>query len=223
MIDEDVHTPSTRLFPLEDWSLTLGRLLSFASLILAIIWARGEDVENNYLGGLNWEKFVFNFHPVLMIAGFVCTGFSVTAFRIKWLKPNQQRNMHLTFHMLAKILLSIGLRAVYLSKMDKYGSYELHLVSLHSWVGTLTAVVLFGNDFMGGVMFILPYLASHRKSFKPYHFFFGKIAIFLVLVTLETGQIYLYLFLLSLLLIFVSLSDRFDAEKHFLGLQPIDK
>jgi hypothetical protein len=171
----------------EDVSLILGRLFSLAALILVIFWAHGTDNSRGYLGGLNWKENVFNFHPVMMIASFFFTGWSITAYRIKSISMKYKKYLHLFAHILAKICLTIGLRAVYVSKRDS-DDYHYHLLSLHTWLGTLTAILLIQNDFFGAITFLFPFLSRHiQKFYRPYHIFFGKMAFIFLVITIETG------------------------------------
>lgn len=171
----------------EDICLILGRLFSLAALILVIFWAHGADTSRGYLGGLNWKDNVFNFHPVMMIASFFFTGWSLTAYRMKSIPMRYKKYLHLFAHILAKICLTIGLRAVYVSKRDN-DDYHYHLLSLHTWLGTLTAILLIQNDFFGAITFLFPLLSQPiQKFYRPYHIFFGKMAFIFLVITIETG------------------------------------
>jgi hypothetical protein len=171
----------------EDVCLILGRLFSLVALILVIFWAHGSDTSRGFLGGLNWKDNVFNFHPVMMIASFFFTGWSITAYRIKSISMKYKKYLHLFAHILAKICLTIGLRAVYVSKRDN-DDYHYHLLSLHTWLGTLTAILLIQNDFFGAITFVFPFLSRHiQKFYRPYHIFFGKMAFIFLVMTIETG------------------------------------
>jgi hypothetical protein len=171
----------------EDICLILGRLFSLIALILVILWAHGTDIKEGYLGGINWKDHVFSFHPLMMIASFFFTGWSITSYRIHSLTYIQKKYLHLIAHILAKICLTIGLRAVYESKR-KGGEYHYHLLSLHTWLGTITAILLIQNDLFGALTFLFPLLSKPLQLFyRPYHIFFGKMALIFVVITIETG------------------------------------
>lgn len=170
----------------EDICLLLGRLFSFIAFILVIFWAHGSSSSKGYLGGLDWNSHVFSFHPVMMIGAFLFTGLSITSYRIKSLSFKYKKYLHLISHILAKICLTIGLRAVYESKRDSTPSY--HIVSLHSWLGILTTILLLQNDFFGALTYLFPFLSQNiQKIYRPYHIFFGKIAFVFLVITIETG------------------------------------
>jgi hypothetical protein len=48
---------------------------AFLSLLYTIHWMEGENKDDSYLGGLNWNKLIFNWHPIFMVAGLIfCSG-----------------------------------------------------------------------------------------------------------------------------------------------------
>lgn len=160
------------------------------SLILVIIWATGNKTDEKFLGGLDMEENVFNWHPVLMISALCCTAWSVTAFRNKTFTYTTSRYLHVFFHLGAKLCLTLGIRAVWQSKDDTYGDKNPHVYTLHAWLGLTTTILLFQNDIIGGITFLLPYVSvAIRKIYTPYHIFFGKIALVMAVVTIETGNV----------------------------------
>mmetsp|Transcript_16722 Transcript_16722/g.25117 ORF Transcript_16722/g.25117 Transcript_16722/m.25117 type:complete len:317 (-) Transcript_16722:169-1119(-) len=171
---------------IENLTLVLGRAFAMVSLILVIIWATRESITDGYLGGLDWNKNVFNWHPVMMIAGIVCcTGWSITAFRMKVQKYSTSRNLHVFFHLGAKICITVGLRAAWEAKDNDENP---HFVTLHSWLGIATSILLFQNDILGLCHFVLPYASgAMRKLYAPYHIFFGKMSLVFAVITIEAG------------------------------------
>ena len=188
--DDGTYGPFSSRQPvwIENISLVLGRLFALTSVVLVVIWANSKDTDKKYLGGLDWGDNVFNWHPVLMVTGVLCfTGWSITAYRNKMFSYKTSRHLHMCFHLGAKLCLTVGLRAVWESK-DK--EKHVHVSSLHSWLGLTTTVLLFQNDILGGVTFLLPHISAHiKKIYIPYHIFFGKIAFVMAVVTIETGRL----------------------------------
>jgi cytochrome b-561 len=175
----------------ENVALALGRLFALTSVVLVVIWATGQDTNNGFLGGLDWNENVFNWHPVFMVVGVLCcTGWSITAFRNKMFGYTTSRYLHVCFHLGAKICLTIGIRAVWQSKDDSHGDHNPHVYTLHAWLGLTTTLLLFQNDILGGFSFLLPYVSvAVKKLYTPYHIFFGKMAFVMAVVTIETGAV----------------------------------
>ena len=48
-------------------------------IAFTIYWVNGKDTSINFLGGLDWEDNVFNWHPVLMSISFGLLFFSAIA------------------------------------------------------------------------------------------------------------------------------------------------
>ncbi len=49
----------------------IGRAFAVLSVIMVFLWAKNHMTTKKYLGGLNWDEKVFNYHPVLMVLGFL--------------------------------------------------------------------------------------------------------------------------------------------------------
>ena len=77
-------------------------------------WMNGTDEEESYLGGLNWEELIFNWHPILMVAGFVLSFiFALSSFRLLPFGSFINKLVHSTFHVAAIVCFSTGLYAVF--------------------------------------------------------------------------------------------------------------
>jgi hypothetical protein len=45
------------------------------AVILTSVWMNGTDANESFLGGLNWNELIFNWHPILMVTGLIfCAG-----------------------------------------------------------------------------------------------------------------------------------------------------
>lgn len=75
------------------------------------------DYDGSYLGGLNTNELLFNWHPVLMVAGLIlCSIVSLTSFRILPFEHHLKKYFHATIHTIAIICLSLGVSAVFEGK-----------------------------------------------------------------------------------------------------------
>lgn len=171
-------------------SSVLARLFGAAALIMTIIWANTKDTDEKYLGGLNWDNHVFNWHPILMVAGllfFFVNG--VLAYRgTMKCEHNTNKSFHGLSFVAAIVCLSVGLKAVWRSHDDTSSSYVANLYSLHSMIG-LAAVVMFGQNFLlGALHFLSPAMTDKlKKSYMPNHVILGICTFVLAVMAIVTG------------------------------------
>lgn len=193
---------------LQIYSSVLAKISSAIALILTYIWAKTENTEEKYLGGLNWNDQVFNWynnlnlmlylftnlyirHPVLMVAGlvfaFTC---GITSFHHPCLSKSVNKTLHVLSYILAIICFSVGLKAVWKSH-DKKDDYKANLYSFHAWIG-LVAVVLFAQNFVLGCFhFLNAYVPiRYRQMYMPFHIFLGIIAFIASIIATETGTLF---------------------------------
>lgn len=84
------------------------------SLALTIKWAKGTDTKLNYLGGLDWSDkgLVFNYHPVLMVAGLVfCASEALLSYRTWHLGKQKNKALHLLWQTAAIVCLRYTLHS----------------------------------------------------------------------------------------------------------------
>lgn len=183
--------------PFDRFALFLGRISAIVSLVLCILWVSGEDTENGYLGGLEPyspdNKNVFSWHAVLMVAGVVClSGWSMTAYRMTAFSLATARNLHVLFHLGAKVCLTLGVKAAWdykdLDQGDDSPAYLVHMGSFHAMLGLVTTILLVQNDMIGSIVFLVPAMpARFRILYKPHHIFFGKTAYIVAMMTVISG------------------------------------
>ena len=168
-------------------------ILAGASLIMTAYWAHGPNTSNGYLGGLNWGKEIFNWHPVLMVAGSIfCLITSLLSFRVLPLPKLLQKSLHGIAHTAAMVCMSVGLAAVFYASNDKdknsYNSYSDNFNTIHSFVG-LAVFILYGLNFVLGILhYAVPVLdISLRKSFMSTHVFLGIVILLLAVSAVQTG------------------------------------
>lgn len=118
--------------------LLLGSLGSMC-ILFTIYWMQ------YWRGGFAWNGsiYMFNWHPVLMVAGMVVFyGGASLVYRLpqSWVGPRLPwKLLHAALHLMAFILTVVGLVAVF--TFHNHGRIA-NLYSLHSWLG-ITAVFLF--------------------------------------------------------------------------------
>lgn len=72
------------------------------------------DIDDSYLGGLNTTSLLFNWHPVLMVAGMVlCFISAIVMYRMPFLDHQWAKYIHAFFHTIAVICIGLGISAVF--------------------------------------------------------------------------------------------------------------
>lgn len=179
------------LSPLQSRLSLVAATIAAVAFICAVAWARNDDKEDKYLGGLNWTDQVFNWHVVCMIGFICCFSMALLSFRLFPLGKLVNKAAHVFWHSAALFCLIVGLVAVFKSHNTLVASpsgYKPNLYSLHSWIG-LAAVLLFGQNYvLGAVHFLLNSVPVERKkAYMPYHQIIGEFAYFAGFAAIETG------------------------------------
>lgn len=87
-------------------------IILYSVFILHRYWMNS-DTDDSYLGGLNTTDLLFNWHPVLMVAGMIlCLTSAVVSYRILPLTHNSSKYIHSALHTLAVICIILGISAV---------------------------------------------------------------------------------------------------------------
>ncbi|CAM9343304.1 unnamed protein product, partial [Hapterophycus canaliculatus] len=130
--------------------------------------------DNDYfLGGLGSSGTeLFNWHPVMMVAGLIVSyTHGILAYRTLPLGKKTNKMIHNAAMLLAVILVSIGLWAVF-----QYHNDELYanLYTMHSWSG-IVVVTLFYANYVGGFFnFFAGATPDWMKAqYLPNHVFIG--------------------------------------------------
>lgn len=160
---------------------------------MIIRWADGKNTNDSYLGGLNFNKQLANFHPVFMTAGTLLGGISsMVTYRIVDLPKTWAKLLHGVLHLAALVCIVLGLYSIFTSKnfTDKHagGGHYANLYSAHSIVGIAT-ISLYGLNYFLGVLFFLTNLVSEaaKKLYLSYHVFLGLFSLFMVMASIESG------------------------------------
>ena len=172
----------------------MAAILSAAvSTIMVSVWMAGKDQDKSFLGGLDFQELLFNWHPILMLSGF---GFfftsSIVSFRIMPASKPIQKKFHAFCHVMAIVCISLGLTAVFVGNNDKSKNaehtYYSNLSSLHSFLG-LSAVAVYGQNFFLGLyhFFVSGVTKASRQRYMPIHVFLGILAFVIAFMAAETG------------------------------------
>ncbi|XP_074857107.1 plasma membrane ascorbate-dependent reductase CYBRD1 [Carettochelys insculpta] len=160
-------------------------LLGFLSVLFALIWVF------RYGEGLGWDgsSAEFNWHPVLIITGFVfIQGIAIIVYRLPWTWKCSKLLMkliHAGLNTIAMILAIVSLVAVF----DFHNVKNIpNMYSLHSWIG-LTAVIFYTLQLvLGFAVFLLPFApVSLRASLLPIHIYSGLLIFATVIATALMG------------------------------------
>lgn len=137
------------------WLALFSCLLSFTSVICVATWAGGESTAEGYLGGLDYDQLIINYHPVLMVTGMLFFGsLALLSFTVLPFSQGTNRVLHTLLHLSAIICLSTGIyymRLAHTPEHNTEGTFKANYTSLHSWVG-LVAVILYLVNFLGGLL-----------------------------------------------------------------------
>ncbi|KAK9410720.1 cytochrome b reductase 1 [Crotalus adamanteus] len=160
-------------------------LLGFLSVVFALVWVL------HYREGLAWNGDLaeFNWHPVLIITGFVfIQGIAIIVYRLPWTWKCSKflmKLIHAGLHTVALTLAIISLVAVF----DFHNAKKIpNMYSLHSWIG-LTAVILYALQLVLGLLvFLLPIAStSLRTIVMPIHVYSGLLLFGSVIATALMG------------------------------------
>ncbi|XP_004674609.1 PREDICTED: cytochrome b reductase 1 [Condylura cristata] len=160
-------------------------LVGFLSVLFTLIWVL------HYREGLGWNGAgpEFNWHPVLMVTGFVyIQGIAIIVYRLPWTWKCSKllmKSIHAGLNAIAAVLAIISLVAVF----DFHNHSKIpNMYSLHSWVG-LTAVILYILQLLLGVfIFLLPWAPlSLRALLMPIHVYSGLLIFGAVIATTLMG------------------------------------
>uniref|UniRef100_A0A8C5KN70 Plasma membrane ascorbate-dependent reductase CYBRD1 n=1 Tax=Jaculus jaculus TaxID=51337 RepID=A0A8C5KN70_JACJA len=165
--------------------LVAALLVGFLSVLFTLIWVL------HYREGLGWDGsgLEFNWHPVLMVTGFVfIQGIAIIVYRLPWTWKCSKllmKSIHAGLHATATLLAIIAVVAVF----DYHSARAIpHMYSLHSWIG-LTVVILYVLQLLLGVLiFLLPWAPlSVRAAAMPIHVYSGLLLFGTVIATVLMG------------------------------------
>mmetsp|Transcript_7528 Transcript_7528/g.31154 ORF Transcript_7528/g.31154 Transcript_7528/m.31154 type:complete len:300 (-) Transcript_7528:285-1184(-) len=144
--------------------LRCSHVLSLVCLLLVLMWTSGTDSSTHLmLGGLSTAPDkVFNFHPLLMIAGFtVCMGEGLTAYRVARMGKPTNKRIHAAWHSAGIACVACALRAVWRSH-DLADAPNLYTV--HGIVGLAVCVLFFAQYLVAAVAFLSPLVDPARRG-----------------------------------------------------------
>ncbi|XP_060113262.1 plasma membrane ascorbate-dependent reductase CYBRD1 [Heteronotia binoei] len=160
-------------------------LLGFLSVVFSLVWVL------RYREGLAWNGAAaeFNWHPVLMVTGFVFVqGIAIIVYRLPWTWKCSKvlmKLIHAGLNTIALTLVIISLVAVF----DFHNTAKIpNMYSLHSWIG-LSAVILYSLQLvLGFAVFLLPFAPIYlRAKLMPIHVYSGLLIFGTVIATVLMG------------------------------------
>jgi hypothetical protein len=196
MFDKSYYLPSIlykRSSSTQKISAAVAVSFSALTLIIVIYWATNTNTGANYLGGLNLNELIFNWHPILMTTGLICCSITaLVSYRLLPLNKMITKTIHVVLHSVSLFCLIFGLTAVivgnnYKSK-NTSGSYYANFCSIHSFLG-LSAIVLYCQNYIFGLLhFLYPWLSTERRvSYMPSHKVLGVFSFFAAIMAALTG------------------------------------
>ncbi|XP_045414570.1 plasma membrane ascorbate-dependent reductase CYBRD1 isoform X1 [Lemur catta] len=160
-------------------------LLGFLSVIFTLVWVL------HYRGGLGWDgtDLEFNWHPVLMVTGFVfIQGIAIIVYRLPWTWKCSKllmKSIHAGLNAVAAILAIISLVAVFENR--NYRNIT-HLYSLHGWVGLIVVILYVLQLVLGFLVFLLPWAPLSLRAFlMPIHVYSGLLLFGTAIITILMG------------------------------------
>ena len=168
-------------------------ILAGAAMIMTAYWAYGPNTDEGFLGGLDWKKNTFNWHPVMMVAGAIFALItSILSFRVLPLPKTIQKTVHGIMHTAAFVCMSIGLAAILQSnnfkKQSSYDAYTANFTTIHTYVG-LGVYILYGLNYVLGIAhYALPIFSmAMKKAYMHSHVFIGTFILFGSLTAVVSG------------------------------------
>lgn len=188
--------------PLFDKTTAMQRAAGYAAVGLAALavlfvtdMMKGKNLSEGYLGGLDFKKLLFNYHPIFMTVGLVLFSFSaILSYRVLPLAKAITKPLHAFFHFCAISFVIMGMTCVLVGNnypaYNSDGVYYANFFSLHSFIGLGAVLVFAQNYLLGFYHYLLPestVSVEQRKGYMPYHVFFGFLATTLSVLAVETG------------------------------------
>eukprot|EP00903_Cladosiphon_okamuranus_P006035 g5953.t1 len=168
-------------------SLWAAHVMSSTALIMVLVWALAYQDNDYFLGGLGLTgTALFNWHPVLMVAGMIVAyTHGILAYRTLPLTRAENKIFHNACMLIAAVLVALALYAVF-----QYHNDELYanLYTMHSWSGIVVVTLFFAN-YVGGFFNFFAGLTPQwmKAQYLPNHVFIGIFTYFAAAFTAVIG------------------------------------
>eukprot|EP00850_Spirogloea_muscicola_P017780 SM000156S02136 [mRNA] locus=s156:138103:139436:- [translate_table: standard] len=145
-----------------------------------------------FRGGLAWftdqKSLIFNWHPVLMVAGFIVLfGEGILVYRTFPGHKQLRKAVHLLTHSVALSSALVGVLAAFRFHNESTPPIP-NLYSFHSWIGLLTVILFAVQWAVGFITFWYPGAVTPvRVTVLPWHTFFGCFIYFMALTSAAMG------------------------------------
>ena len=86
------------------------------------------DIDASYLGGVNTNELLFNWHPILMVSGLIFSSITaILAYRFLPLEKTTVKYIHAFFHSASIVCVVLGVSAVFQCKLSLF-SYRVNIM-----------------------------------------------------------------------------------------------
>ncbi|CAN8312214.1 unnamed protein product [Cochlearia groenlandica] len=165
-------------------STFVAHFFGILAFILMLIWLLHYREGINY-GSDNPFK-VLNVHPFLMYCGFLfLVGEAMMTYKTSYASHKVQKLVHGGLHLIGLVLGIVGICAAF-KFHDQV--YLKDMVSLHSWIGLTTFILLGLQWLLGAFTFLAPQSSSGTRSrMMPWHVLGGRALLYMGIVAALTG------------------------------------
>ncbi|KAJ0253420.1 transmembrane ascorbate ferrireductase 3 [Hirschfeldia incana] len=180
----DVSADRTTFKRHSSLSTLVAHFFGILAVILMLIWLLHYREGIEY-GSDNPLK-VLNVHPFLMYCGFLfLVGQAMMTYKTAYASHQVQKMVHGGLHLIGLVLGIVGISAAFRFH-DKLNLKDM--VSLHSWIG-LTTFILLGLQWLAGAFtFLAPQSSSGtRARMMPWHVLGGRALLYMGIVAALTG------------------------------------
>ncbi|CAN7041010.1 unnamed protein product [Brassica oleracea var. botrytis] len=165
-------------------STLVAHFFGILAVILMLIWLLHYREGIEY-GSDNPLK-VLNVHPFLMYCGFLfLVGQAMMTYKTAYASHQVQKMVHGGLHLIGLVLGIVGICAAFRFH-DKLNLKDM--VSLHSWIGLTTFILLGLQWLLGALTFLAPQSSSGtRTRMMPWHVVGGRALLYMGIVAALTG------------------------------------
>ncbi|ESQ35331.1 hypothetical protein EUTSA_v10008705mg [Eutrema salsugineum] len=165
-------------------STFVAHFFGILAIVLMLIWLLHYREGIEY-GSDNPLK-ILNVHPFLMYCGFLfLLGEAMMTYKTAYASHQVQKMVHGGLHLIGLVLGIVGICAAF-KFHDKLNLKDM--VSLHSWIGLTTFILLCLQWLLGAFTFLAPQSSSGtRRKMMPWHVLGGRALLYMGIVAALTG------------------------------------
>ncbi|KAL0704148.1 hypothetical protein Bca4012_070573 [Brassica carinata] len=162
-------------------STLVAHFFGILAVILMLIWLL------HYREGIEYgSDNPLKVHPFLMYCGFLfLVGQAMMTYKTAYASHQVQKMVHGGLHLIGLVLGIVGICAAFRFH-DKLNLKDM--VSLHSWIGLTTFILLGLQWLLGALTFLAPQSSSGtRTRMMPWHVVGGRALLYMGIVAALTG------------------------------------